>query len=110
MYDEITEEIQDAFRIEKTQKNLRGGIWVTAECLGYRIQALVFAKHTDDPAFELGTSRITKLWIQRICDRKEMYNWDRGLDHACEEPNVESIVDAVASSLADIIFGGTDAA
>lgn len=110
MSDEISEEIQDAIKITSTQKSLRGGIWVDAQCLGYRIQALVFSHHADDPSTELGHSRITKFWVQRISNREEVYNWDRGLDKTATAPDVEAIVDTISDCLADFLFCGTDAA
>jgi len=107
MSDRVYDEIYDSFLILKTQRALSGGVWVTAQCLGYRIQALVFAKHADEPSYELGQTRITKLWVQRIADREETYNWDRGLDKEPADFETEAIVDLASDFLADFIFNSS---
>lgn len=55
-----------------------GGTWVAGWIYGYYFNALVFEGHAKDPAWEIGRSRISKLWLQRPRDKRVMYNWDRG--------------------------------
>lgn len=107
MSDRVYDEMYDDFKILKTVRALSGGVWVTAQCLGYRIQALVFKHHADEPSFELFKTRITKLWVQRIADRQETYNWDRGLDREPADFETEAIVDLASDFLADFIFSGS---
>jgi hypothetical protein len=38
----------------------------------------VFPAHAENPDWELGDSRISKLWIQRLADRTTVFEWDRG--------------------------------
>ena len=45
---------------------------------GYRFNALVFPAHAECPEYELGDSRISKLWLERIADRATVLNFDRG--------------------------------
>ena len=56
------------------------------------------------PEWEIGESRITKLWIQRLADRETVFNWDRGPDVPAADALVAEIVDHLAGGLADAIF------
>jgi hypothetical protein len=47
---------------------------------GHRFQALVFPEHAECHEYELGESRISKLWLQRLADKQEVANFDRGWD------------------------------
>ena len=47
---------------------------------GHRFQALVFTSHAEIPEYELGSSRISKYWLQRTNDRVVVANFDRGWD------------------------------
>jgi hypothetical protein len=61
-------------------RSMVGGTWVIGLVAGHRFQALIFEERADDPAWELGASRISKLWVQRLADRAVVFNWDRGID------------------------------
>jgi hypothetical protein len=92
------------FAITKTtRRNSGGGTWVTGRTGGYRFEALVFAEHADCPEWELGTSRISKLWLQSA-DRRTVYNWDRGLDVPAADEDVAGVVDYLTEGLADHIY------
>ena len=53
--------------ITKTTRRAAGaGTWVCGTMGGYRFDALVFPEHADCPDWEIGESRISKLWIQRL--------------------------------------------
>ena len=45
-----------------------GGTWVSGRLSGYRFEALVFPEHAESESYELGRSRISKLWVQRLAD------------------------------------------
>jgi hypothetical protein len=83
------------------QRDCGGGKWVRGSLNGHRFDALVFPDHATDPGYELGDSRISKLWVQRLSDQKTVFNWDRGLDIAAENETAQAIVDFLAAGLAD---------
>lgn len=82
-----------------------GGCWVEGSLMGHQFAALVFPDHATDPGYELGDSKISKLWVQREAESKTVYNWDRGLDVAAENELVEGIVDFLAAGLAEHAYG-----
>jgi hypothetical protein len=82
-----------------------GGVWVIGLVAGHRFQALVFPEHADTPEYELGASRISKLWVQRLADRMVVFNWDRGPDVPAEDPAVRAVVRFLTAELADRVFG-----
>lgn len=88
------------------RRTTAGGTWVQGRLAGHRFDALVFAGHADDAEHELGQSRISKLWVQRLADRRTVFNFDRGLDVPAADPQVERIVEFLAEGLADLAFGG----
>jgi hypothetical protein len=82
-----------------------GGTWVMGRVAGHRFEALVFAEHAENPEWELGDSRISKLWVQRLADRKVVFNWDRGSDVPAADTLTQAIVDFLAAGLAEHAFG-----
>jgi hypothetical protein len=92
--------------ITKTTRQAAGaGTWVCGRLNGHRFDALVFCDHAENPAFELGESRISKLWVQRLADKTEVANFDRGWDVRPTTDEAAAIVDFLAAGLADHIFG-----
>jgi hypothetical protein len=81
-----------------------GGVWVIGLVAGHRFQARVFEDHADDPAWELGVSRISKLWVQRLADRAVVFNWDRGPDVPAQNPIARAVVRFLTTELADRVF------
>ena len=62
-------EIGDDLAITKTTRRAAGaGTWVIGTLNGHRFDALVFPEHAECPDYELGDSRISKLWIKRLAD------------------------------------------
>jgi hypothetical protein len=83
-----------------------GGSWVKGKINDqYRFDALVFAEHAESEDFELGRSKISKLWIQQISDRQTMFNFDRGMDVPAANTEIQVIVDFLCIGLADFVFG-----
>lgn len=80
------------------------GTWITGTVHGHRFQALVFAKHADDPGFELGTSRISKLWIQRMGNEKVVFLWERGEVIPSQDDTTKAIVGFLCEGLADTVY------
>ena len=83
-----------------------GGSWVQGKINDdYRFDALVFADHAEHESYELNQSKISKLWVQRLADRKVMFNFDRGLDVPAVNTEVQVIVDFLCEGLSDLVFG-----
>ena len=59
---------------------------------------------TNEELDEIGDSKISKLWIQRLADKKEVYNWDRGLDTPAADKTAQAIVDFLAAGLTDFVY------
>lgn len=82
-----------------------GGTFVDGTINGHRFQVLVFADHAEREEYELGTSRISKLWLQRQADKTEVANFDRGWDLEPTTPDTKAIVDFLAAGIAEHTFG-----
>jgi hypothetical protein len=74
-------DLLETLMIEKTvQRPQMGGTWVTGTIGEHRFEALIFPEHAKQAEYELTGSRISKLWVQRISDRAQVANFDRGWD------------------------------
>ena len=83
-----------------------GGAWVQGKINDeYRFDALVFADHAESESYELNQSKISKLWIQRLADKKTMFNFDRGLDVRAVNTETQVVVDFLCEGLSDLVFG-----
>ena len=99
-------EIGDDLEITKTTRRASGaGTWVIGTLNGHRFEALVFPEHAERPDFELGSSRISKLWIKRLSDGKVVCNFDRGWDVRPTTGDADLIVDFLAEGLAEHTYG-----
>src|SRR5687768_2254188 len=76
-----------------TRRHAGAGTWVSGTLSGHRFEALVFPEHAENPDYEIGDSRISKLWIQRLADKREVFNWDRGADLNANDETTQAIVD-----------------
>ena len=91
--------------IKKVTRQAAGaGTWVSGTLSGHRFEALVFPEPAENPDWELPGSRISKLWIQRIKDQREVFNWDRGPDRMAVDDTALQIVAFLAGGLADHIY------
>jgi hypothetical protein len=92
--------------ITKTTRQAAGaGTWVCGTIDGeYRFDALVFPEHADNPEWEIGDSRISKLWIARIKNKETVFNWDRGMDMPAASGKTAAVVEFLAGGLADFIY------
>jgi hypothetical protein len=98
-------EIGDDLRITKTTRRASGGgTWVIGTLNGHRFDALVFPEHAECPNYELGNSRISKLWIQQISNKLEVVNFDRGWDVYPQTKIAQAIVDFLAAGLAEHVY------
>lgn len=80
------------------------GTWVQGTLSGHRFEALIFPEHAENPDWELGDSRISKLWVKRLADGETVFNWDRGADVPHADELAGAVVDFLAGGLADHIF------
>ena len=87
-----------------TRRAAGAGTWVCGTLSGHRFDALVFPEHADCPDWEIGDSRISKLFIRRLADRRITFNWDRGPDVLAADDTTLQIVDFLAGGLADHIY------
>jgi hypothetical protein len=95
------DELGDDLTITRTTRRAAGaGTWVIGRLAGHRFEALVFPEHADNPAWEIGDSRISKLWVQRLADRVVVFNWDRGPDVPAADAASQAVVDFLAAGLA----------
>jgi hypothetical protein len=97
--------IGDDLRITKIQRRTSaGGAWVRGVIAGHRFDCLVFSEHAESPDYELGDSRISKIWVQRLSDKTTVVNFDRGWDVRPTTKKAQAIVDLLAAGLAETIY------
>ena len=100
-----TDDLGDDLKITKTDSSRQmGGTWVTGSIAGHTFQVLVFPEHAECEAYELGTSRISKLWLRRQADRQVVANFDRGWDLEPTTDDAREIVGFLASGIAEHTF------
>jgi hypothetical protein len=98
-------ELGEDLQITKTtRRNAGNGTWVSGTLNGHRFDALVFPEHAEVADWEIGDSRISKLWLQRIADGVEVFNWDRGADRPAADETAAAIVDFLCDGLAEHIY------
>lgn len=99
-------EIGRDLRIAKIGRQAaRAGTWVRGTLDGHRFDALVFPEHAECPEYELGHSRISKLWVQRLADRETVVNFDRGWDVRPTNELARRIAGFLEAGLAEHVFG-----
>jgi hypothetical protein len=73
-----TDDLSDDLKNTKTEGRQNvGGTWISGSIAGHTFQVLVFPEHAEYEDYELGTSRISKLWLRRQADRQVVANFDR---------------------------------
>lgn len=93
-------------RITKLERRTTsGGAWIRGTIGEYCFDALVFSEHADCPDWELGDSRISKLWVARLKNKETVFNWDRGMDTPAASAKTQAVVDVLAGNLAKRIYG-----
>ncbi|MGD9126053.1 MAG: hypothetical protein PVH19_01635 [Planctomycetia bacterium] len=97
--------IGDDLRITKLKSRGMGGKWAIGTINGHRFEALVFPEHAESESYELGQSRISKLWLQEIDTKKTAYIFDRGEDCAARTGLANDIVEYLAANLAELVYG-----
>jgi hypothetical protein len=98
-------DIGDDLEITKIGRRRQcGGTWICGTIAGYRFSALVFPEHADDSNWEIGRSRISKLWLAKTSNKETVYNWDRGLDFPAASDKAQAVVDFLCEGLADYVY------
>ncbi len=98
--------IGDDLRITKLERRTSsGGAWVRGTIADYCFDALVFAEHAECPDWELGNSRISKLWIARLKNKETVFNWDRGMDTPAASAKTKAVLDFLTGNLAKRVYG-----
>ena len=87
-----------------TRRASGGGTWVSGRVAEYRFEALVFPAHAESEEYELGRSRVSKLWVQRLADKQTAFNFDRGLDVGPADSATERLVAFLCTKLADRVY------
>ena len=101
-----TDDLGDDLKITKTDSSRQmGGTWVTGSIAGHSFQVLVFEDHAECESYELGTSRISKLWLRRQADRQVVANFDRGWDIEPTTDAAREVIDFLAAGIAEHTFG-----
>jgi hypothetical protein len=100
----MTEELGDDLKIATVKPRDWGGTWVIGTIAGHKFEALVFPEHAEAEGYELGDSRISKLWVQRLADKTTTFNFDRGLDMDAKDEATQAIVAFLCAGLADHVF------
>lgn len=98
-------ELLGTLNITETTSRETGGIWVRGNIAGHRFEALVFPGHAESESYELGDSRISKLWLRDNATKAEVASFDRGWDRQPATDAAKAIVDVLAAGLAETIFG-----
>jgi hypothetical protein len=98
-------ELGDDLTITKiTRRASGGGTWVCGTIAGYRFDALVFPEHAECPDWELGQSRVSKLWIAKLSNKETVFNWDRGMDQPAASAKTQAVVNFLAAGLAETVY------
>ena len=100
-----TIEIGDDLRIIGIARRASaGGTWVKGTLSGHRFEVLVFPEHAECKSFELGKSRISKLWLKCLSDDQVVVHFDRGWDIHPTTDVARAIVDFLAAGLAEHVY------
>lgn len=102
------EEMLATLKIKRLDRRTRsgvGGTWASGTIAGHAFEALVFPEHADNREWELGDSRISKLWLRHQKTRATVANFDRGWDVRPTNDTAARIVDLLAAGIAEHIFG-----
>ena len=91
--------------ITKTTPRHIGGTWVEGNIADHAFEALVFKGHATCADYELGTSRISKFFLQEHFTHTMVACFDRGWDTEPTTAKAKIIVDLLAAGLAEQTFG-----
>ena len=101
---ELIDALGESLEIKKVDGKRYAGRWVVGLIYGHEFSVLVFPEHAEYPDYELGESRISKLWLKRLSDGETVFNWGRGMDVEAADKTAQAIDDFLCSGLAEYIF------
>jgi hypothetical protein len=101
------DDILATLKITNVERQRTGGTgtWVTGTIGGFAFEALVFPEHAEVASYELGQSRISKLFVRHLATRQIAANFDRGWDVQPTSERARVVVDLLAAGLAETVFG-----
>ena len=101
------DDILATLKITNVERHRTGGTgrWVTGTIGGFKFEALVFPEHAEVASYELGQSRISKLFVRHLATRQIAANFDRGWDVQPTSERARVVVDLLAAGLAETVFG-----
>jgi len=100
------DDLADSLTIDTTTpREAAQGTWVGGSIAGHTFRVLVFEDHAESEDYELGTSRITKLWLRRQADRQVVAEFDRGWDLKPTTDAAREIVGFLSAGIAEHTFG-----
>lgn len=101
------DDLLETLKITKIERQSAGGTgtWVTGTIGGFKFEALVFPEHAEVASYELGKSRISKLFVRHLATRQIAANFDRGWDVQPTSERARVVVDLLAAGLAETVFG-----
>lgn len=79
--------------------------WVKGTVASFKFECLVFPEHAESESFELGQSRISKLWLSDAITGRPAASFDRGWDIRPTSTLAGAAIDALAGGLAETVFG-----
>jgi hypothetical protein len=89
-------------KITNLNDRVSPGTWAIGKIGPFEFQALVFPAHAVCKSYELGRSKISKLWITK--DDAPVFNFDRGLDIAAKGKDSKAAVALLTKNLAKLVF------
>ena len=78
------------------------GTWTKGTVGKHSFSALVFPEHAVCKHYELGRSKISKLWVTK--NDNPVFNFDRGLDIAAKGKDAKRAVKLLCDKLAGMVF------
>ena len=64
----------------------------------------MFPEHAENLEWEIGNSRISKLFVERLADGQTVYAWDLGESCPALTGEATEIVEFLSAALADVIY------
>lgn len=95
--------------VTKIERRKVGGVWICGTVAGHRFSVLVFEEHAINADWELSTSRIAKLSLNRIANDQTVFIWDRGCDMTAIDDSARQVVEFLMAYSHKAAFHSTPA-
>lgn len=103
--DASDEELLGTLRLHVGKTRGVGGRWVSGTIAGHEFEALVFPEHAESASYEMGESRISKVWLRDQNTKTTVANFDRGWDVLPATEMARRLTNLLAAGLAETVFG-----